>query len=115
MSDRVCIVMTHYAPLRRDGSFDTLRHGLVEATELMAICARPQVLLVHGHVHHRYHHASSSVRPWMFGAGSATQRGREGFWLYEIERASVRAIPGAYRDGQYELLSSQAVDVRWTT
>lgn len=112
-SARICIVMTHYAPLRRDGSFDTPRHGLAEATELMAICARPRVLLVHGHIHHRYHHAASSERPWIFGAGSATHQGREGFWVYEIEAEQVRAIPGAYRNGHYELLPSQLVNVQW--
>jgi 3',5'-cyclic AMP phosphodiesterase CpdA len=113
LSARVCIVMTHYAPLRRDGTFDTPRHGLAEAVELMAICARPRVMLVHGHIHDRYHHQATQGRPWMFGAGSATHLGREAFWVYEVDQGAVRAIAGTYQDGQYQLLVDQALDIHW--
>lgn len=111
LAGRFVIVMTHYGILRRDGRPDAKRHGLDNAADLVRICARPGVLLVHGHIHHRYYHAAQAGRPWLFCAGSATHAGREGFWLYEVEAQRVRAIPGAYEQGAYVLREAEAVVV----
>jgi 3',5'-cyclic AMP phosphodiesterase CpdA len=108
---RFVIVMTHYGILRRDGRPDAKRHGLDNADELVRICARPNVLLVHGHIHHRYYHAAQAGRPWLFCAGSATHRGREGFWLYDVSSDRIRATPGAYEQGRYVLHEADAVAV----
>jgi 3',5'-cyclic AMP phosphodiesterase CpdA len=111
LAGRFVIVMTHYGILRRDGRPDAKRHGLDNAEDLVRICARPGVVLVHGHIHHRYHHPAEPERPWLFCAGSATHRGREGFWLYDVASDRIRATPGVYEAGAYLLREAEAVTV----
>jgi 3',5'-cyclic AMP phosphodiesterase CpdA len=111
LAGRFVIVMTHYGILRRDGRPDAKRHGLDNAEDLVRICAQPGVVLVHGHIHHRYHHAARTERPWLFCAGSATHRGREGFWLYDVASDRICATPGAYQAGAYILREAEAVTV----
>jgi 3',5'-cyclic AMP phosphodiesterase CpdA len=112
LGTRQVIVMTHYAPLRRDGTPDSLHHGLENASELTRICARPRVMIAHGHIHGRYCHPSVEGRPWIFCAGSTTQRDREGFWLYEFEPDRMLATPGNYFSGQYMLARADSIEVR---
>lgn len=111
LARRRVIVMTHYGVLRRDGRPDAPHHGLENAADLVRICARPQVMLVHGHIHGRYFHAPEPGRPWLFCAGSATLREREGIWLYEIDGARVFAVPGGYYAGEYALTRTEAIEV----
>jgi 3',5'-cyclic AMP phosphodiesterase CpdA len=106
---RWVIVMTHYGILRRDGRPDAPRHGLDNAEALLRICARPRVVLVHGHIHHRYSHPATASRPSLFCAGSATHRGREGFWLYEATPETFRATPGFWAETHYQLRSDAMV------
>ena len=111
LAGRWLIVMTHYGILRQDGRPDSKSHGLENAAELVRLCTRPRLLLVHGHIHHTYHHASTSERPWLFCAGSTTQRGREGFWLYDVGAEQLRATPGEYAEGRYRLRAAAAVTI----
>jgi 3',5'-cyclic AMP phosphodiesterase CpdA len=99
--ERVVLVITHYAPRRADGSPDKKQHGLDNADALLEVCARvPRCAILHGHIHHRYHvMASNGVA--LFGAGSATQEGREAFWLYELEGSQLRAFPGHWSGEAY--------------
>jgi hypothetical protein len=78
---------------------------------LVALCDRPNVVLAHGHIHGRYAHPPVAGRPWIFCAGSTTQRDREGFWLYEIERDRMQAIPGDYYAGAYQLTHGETLEV----
>jgi 3',5'-cyclic AMP phosphodiesterase CpdA len=101
--ERTVLVITHYAPRRADGSPDKKLHGLDNADALLEACARaPRCAVLHGHIHHRYHVVTSSGVA-LFGAGSATQAGREAFWVYELEGAQLRATPGHFRDDGYAL------------
>lgn len=111
-AEKRVIVMTHYGILRRDGKPDSEHHGLENAQELLQVCARPNVMLAHGHIHGRYCHAPAQGRPWIFCAGSATQREREGIWVYELDGPRVFAIPGGYFGGEYVLSRTDAVEVR---
>jgi hypothetical protein len=79
---------------------------------LVGICARHGAILVHGHIHHTYHHAATADRPALFCAGSATMRGREGFWLYDVDPGTLRARQGHYRDGEYVLSEGDGVVLR---
>lgn len=108
---RRVFVMTHYGILRRDGRPDSEHHGLENADALVRACTRPGVTLLHGHIHGRYCHPSTAERPWIFCAGSATQRDREGIWIYEIDGARVTAIPGGFFGGEYVLSPSEALEV----
>ncbi|MFN7698089.1 MAG: metallophosphoesterase family protein [Deltaproteobacteria bacterium] len=101
---RFVIVMTHYAPRLWNGRPDSITHGLDNADALLAVIAElPRGCLLHGHVHRRYAVRAEGVRPWLLGAGSTTQEGREGLWLIEIDRGSARALPGTFSEGSYRL------------
>ena len=102
--DRFVIVMTHYAPRLWNGRPDSITHGLDNADALLASIAElPRGCLIHGHVHRRYAVRAEGVRPWLLGAGSTTQEGREGLWVLEIDRGAAHATPGHYADGAYRL------------
>jgi 3',5'-cyclic AMP phosphodiesterase CpdA len=110
LRERTVLVATHYAPRLRDGKPDRRNHGLENADELLAACARaPRAAVIHGHIHWRYH-VCPAPGLHQFGAGSATHEGREGLWLYEVDKGRARAVPGAYRDGDYALDPAAAVE-----
>jgi hypothetical protein len=111
LRDRWVFVITHYGILRANGEPDSAHHGLSNAAELLRLCARSRLAILHGHIHHRYAHPPAPERPWLFCAGSATQRGREGLWLYEFEGDRVRAIPGSWDQSRYNLEHSATVDL----
>jgi 3',5'-cyclic AMP phosphodiesterase CpdA len=111
LADRWIFVMTHYGILRADGKADSAHHGLTNAHDLLRICTRPRVALLHGHIHHCFAHAPTSDHPWLFCAGSATHRGREGLWVFEFEGARLRAIPGHWDRDRYKLEHSRSVNL----
>jgi len=78
-------VLVHHAPLNPRGNPDKLQHAFLGAKRLLRRLAAPQYALMHGHIHHRYMHAATAQRPVIFCAGSSTWKGREGYWLLEVE------------------------------
>lgn len=109
---RQVLLLTHYAPLAQDGRPDSPRHGLAGADSLLEVAStHPRLALLHGHIHHRYHHPAAAARPWLFCAGSATHRGREGLWMFEFTQGAARAIPGRYEATGYVLQPELAVDL----
>jgi 3',5'-cyclic AMP phosphodiesterase CpdA len=111
LNGRWIVVMTHYGVIRPDGSPDTPTHGLENVDAFMRICTRPGVVVVHGHIHHRFHHAPSERHPWLFCSGSATQRDREGFWLFELDGNHLRATPGTWTGDDYRLHGEGALEL----
>jgi 3',5'-cyclic AMP phosphodiesterase CpdA len=83
------LVVVHHAPIARSGRKDRFFHGLVDAAELFRILRGPRYAVLHGHIHHRYHHEATAERPHTFGAGSSTQRGREGYWVIEVKNGRI--------------------------
>jgi 3',5'-cyclic AMP phosphodiesterase CpdA len=87
LENRFVFVVTHYAPCLEDGSPDTPQHGLVNADALL-LAIEPmgeRGALLCGHVHHAYTVRPREKGPRIFCAGSATLRGREGLWLFDVE------------------------------
>jgi 3',5'-cyclic AMP phosphodiesterase CpdA len=84
LKDRAVLVVVHHAPLNKAGNPDKPLHGLVDAKKLFALVHGPRFAVLHGHIHHRYHHPATPQRPHLFGAGSSTQLGREGYWLIDV-------------------------------
>jgi 3',5'-cyclic AMP phosphodiesterase CpdA len=99
MKHRAVLVAVHHAPLRSNGEKDKPLHGLVDAEALFACIPGPRFAILHGHIHHRYHHAATSTRPHLFGAGSSTERGHEGYWLIDTKDGQFSqwrmCVPGA--------------------
>ncbi|MBX7115459.1 MAG: metallophosphoesterase [Myxococcaceae bacterium] len=99
LKNRAVLVVVHHAPLSPAGKPDKPMHGLVDAKELFSILAGQRFAVLHGHIHHRYHHPATADRPHIFGAGSSTQKGREGYWVIEVAGGKIaswqKRTPGA--------------------
>ncbi|XXF81528.1 metallophosphoesterase [Myxococcaceae bacterium GXIMD 01537] len=89
LAGRALLVVVHHAPLTGAGHPDKPLHGLRDAEDLLKLLPGPRYAVLHGHIHHRYHHPATAERPHIFGAGSSTQAGREGYWLIEVEGGQV--------------------------
>ena len=110
--DRFVFVITHYAPRLRDGRPDSPRHGLVNGAAFLAACRNvsPGAILF-GHVHWRYTVRIEGVQPRLFCAGSATKRGVEGLWVFDVQAGRARATPGRWAGDRYVLEPAEAIDV----
>lgn len=110
--DRFVIVATHYAPRLSNGRPDGLRHGLENAEELLRVCSvASRGVILHGHVHRRYHVRVPECTLDLFCAGSATHQGREGLWVLDVRKDRVLATPGTWDQSRYVLDQNEAVDL----
>jgi 3',5'-cyclic AMP phosphodiesterase CpdA len=110
ISSRFVFVMTHYAPRRADGTHDRPSHGLDNADAFLAACSRlRRGAILHGHLHRRFHLALPELSVPIFGAGSTTGGDHGGLWLFDVDRASARATPGAWQDGAYVVDRANAI------
>jgi len=98
LAGRALLVVVHHAPFTPWGGADHLLHGLRDAKALIGLLPGPRFAVLHGHIHQRYHHPATAERPHLFGAGSSTQAGREGYWIIEVKEGQVvggsQHIPG---------------------
>ncbi len=93
---RKVLLLVHHAPLSARGLADRHSAGLWD-TALLLRTVRRRVHGIHfGHVHQRYWHPATVERGALFGAGSATERGGEGFLSVE------------YREGEQHLAEAVA-------
>ncbi len=99
LADRFVFVVTHYSPCLPGGQPDTRQHGLENAEDLLAAIAPlgDRGALLCGHVHRCFTVQPDPAAPPVFCGGSATYSGREGCWLFDIERARrVRTESGSW-------------------
>jgi 3',5'-cyclic AMP phosphodiesterase CpdA len=98
LAGRAVLVVVHHAPFKANGKPDRASHGLTDAEDLLALLPGPRFAVLHGHLHHRFHLEATAGRPHIFGAGSSTEKGDEGYWLIETAAgasSSARALrPG---------------------
>lgn len=112
IAERFVFVITHYAPRRKDGTPDTVHHGLDNADDLLRACTRlRRGVLLHGHIHWRYHLRLPGSGLPIFGAGSATHAGREGFWVFDVESDRAVAIAGSWDGDRYVLDTEHAIEL----
>lgn len=108
--ERFTLVITHYAPRLWNGRPDSRLHGLENADALLGVLGdRDRTALLFGHVHRRYTVRVPGVRPTLVGAGSATDEGREGAWLLELDRTGGSATPLAWCADRWERDAAAAV------
>jgi 3',5'-cyclic AMP phosphodiesterase CpdA len=101
--ERFVFVLTHYAPRRHDGTPDSRHHGLENADELLSLCSRiERGALLHGHLHRGFVLRCPELRIPVFCAGSATDRGREGAWLFDVNAHSASARRVAWTGERYQ-------------
>lgn len=89
LASRALLVVVHHAPLTHHGRADNWVHGLLDAEALCRLLPGPRHAVLHGHIHHRYHHPATAERPHIFGAGSSTMAGREGYWVIDVAAGQV--------------------------
>ncbi len=89
LDGRAVLVAVHHAPLTHQGRADRWSHGLRGAQALLRLLPGPRYAVLHGHIHKRYHHPATADRPHIFGAGSSTEAGHEGYWLIEVAHGQV--------------------------
>jgi 3',5'-cyclic AMP phosphodiesterase CpdA len=98
---RCKLVLTHHAPTRRGGRRDWPLHDLRGATALLRTCAESGAdAILCGHVHDRFDDAARRGRPRVICAGSSTERGKEGYWLIEIEGGRIASVSQRRLGGQ---------------
>ena len=109
---RFVFVMTHYAARLGDGTHDHPYHGLENADCFLAACASlPRGALLCGHLHRRFVVRIDGVRLPLFCAGSTTQKGREGLWVFDVTGENARATPGRWAGERYELELDSAIEL----
>ena len=106
---RFVVVATHYAPRLWNGKPDSPQHGLENADDFLDACRGiRRGLIAHGHVHRNYHVREPGLDAHLFCAGSTTQGGHEGIWVYDIAPTQVVATPGTW-DGEGYVLQTDRV------
>jgi len=108
---RFVFVITHYTPRLPDGTPDKPRHGLVNAEAFLHACrdVSPGAILC-GHVHWCYSVRVENVAPRIFCAGSATKKGVEGLWVFDVDEGRCRATPGRWDGERYVLVPEDGLD-----
>ena len=89
LAGRALLVVVHHAPLTHLGRPDRWLHGLRDAKALCRLLPGPRYAVLHGHIHRRYHHPATAERPHIFGAGSSTMAGHEGYWVIDVARGEI--------------------------
>lgn len=110
LRDRFTIIATHYAPRLANGRRDRPAHGLENADAFLtaSACAARGVIL-HGHIHWRYHVRVPETPLSICCAGSTTHAGREGLWILEVGDGPVTATPGTWDQSRYVLEPAEAL------
>ena len=89
LAGRALLVVVHHAPLKPEGTAATGPWGLSDGHALCELLRGPRYAVLHGHIHRRFHHPATAERPHLFGAGSSTQAGQEGYWLIDVAKGQV--------------------------
>ena len=99
---RTVHVLSHHGPLSPDGRREWQESALIDGPALLAVLENREVMLHHGHSHVRsWQKHNGEERPHLFGGGSSTEPGREGYWVLDVEdHRTVEALhlkPGRER------------------
>ena len=110
LRDRFVIIATHYAPRLANGKPDRPAHGLENADAFLraSACAARGVIL-HGHIHWRYHVRVPETPLPICCSGSTTHAGREGLWMLDVGDGGVTATPGTWDQTRYVLEPEHSV------
>jgi 3',5'-cyclic AMP phosphodiesterase CpdA len=98
VAGRTIHVLAHHGPLNPKGKHDWGESGLIDSKPLLKILEGQEVMLHHGHSHIRSWHRAGEERPHLFGGGSSTEPGREGYWVLDVDDhqtlEAVHLLPG---------------------
>ena len=98
LAGRTVHVLCHHGPLSSAGKREWVESALIDGPRLLKTLHGRSVVLHHGHSHIRSWHRAERERPHLFGGGSSTEPGREGFWLLDVANhrtvEATRLLPG---------------------
>jgi len=104
LTGRFVFVLLHYAPRRPSGEPDRYLHGLENADELLTVCRSiERGAILHGHLHHCFELTLPGLTARIFDAGSTTYAGREGLWVFDVERDGAEVTRGRWDGERYVL------------
>lgn len=102
LKDRFIFVATHYAPRLENGKDDAALHGLVHADDFLSVCSEINFgAILCGHIHKTYRVFTEGFESDIFCAGSATMEGKEGFWVYEVDKKKIEAKRVVWNGEEY--------------
>ncbi len=84
---RTAHVLCHHGPLTPEGKRAWRESELVDGAALLSTLKGRQVLLYHGHSHFRFWQRRNEDHPHVFGGGSSTEPGHQGYWLLDVKDA----------------------------
>jgi 3',5'-cyclic AMP phosphodiesterase CpdA len=85
LAGRKVHVLAHHGPLAPDGRREWRESALIDAPALLKTLKDRSVMFHHGHSHVRSWHRGHEAHPHLFGAGSSTEPGGEGYWLLDVD------------------------------
>jgi 3',5'-cyclic AMP phosphodiesterase CpdA len=85
LANRTVHVLSHHGPLSPDGRHEWVESALIDGPAFLSVLEGRDVMLHHGHSHVRSWHRAGDERPHLFGGGSSTEPGREGYWVLDVE------------------------------
>lgn len=101
LTDRTVHVLSHHGPLSPDGRREWMESALIDGPALLRVLEGRDVMLHHGHSHIRSWQRAGDERPHLFGGGSSTEPGREGYWMLDVEDhrtlEAAHLLPGRER------------------
>ena len=85
LAGRTVHVLSHHGPLSPDGRREWQESALIDGPALLEVLDGREVMLHHGHSHVRSWQRAGEERPHLFGGGSSTEPGGEGYWMLDVE------------------------------
>jgi 3',5'-cyclic AMP phosphodiesterase CpdA len=89
---RCALVLTHHAPLRKNGKADWPHHYLQNATDFLQVVRAGDATILAGHVHERYDLPETDERPRLLCVGSSTDVKHPGAYAITIEDAKIVGV-----------------------
>jgi 3',5'-cyclic AMP phosphodiesterase CpdA len=108
LDDKFIFVITHYAPRTWNGLDDKKRHSLLNADEFLKSCKKiKKGAILTGHIHRAFgiRLLKDGLELPLFCAGSISMRGRESFWLFDVDLKSCKVKQGFFKDGEFHTKS----------
>jgi 3',5'-cyclic AMP phosphodiesterase CpdA len=85
LGGRTVHVLSHHGPLSPKGQREWKESALIDGPALLSVLEGREVMLHHGHSHVRHWHRAEEERPHLFGGGSSTEPGQEGYWMLDVD------------------------------
>lgn len=85
LAGRTVHILSHHGPLSPKGEREWKESALIDAPALLSVIRDRAVVFHHGHSHERSWRRGHEAHPHLFGAGSSTEPGGEGYWLLDID------------------------------